>query len=60
MAAAGNMGNKTSQYGFITYKNNGTTVNKGFIIRVKVTVTYGWGDILTDWINVDVASTINQ
>ena len=60
MAAAGTMGNKTSKYGFITYKNNGTTVNKGFIIRVKVTVTYGWGDILTDWINVDVASTINQ
>ena len=60
MAPAGTMGKKTSKYGFITYKNNGTTVNKGFIIRVKVTVTYGWGDILTDWINVDVASTINQ
>ena len=60
MASAGTMGKKTSKYGFITYKNNGTTVNKGFIIRVKVTVTYGWGDILTDWINVDVASTINQ
>ena len=60
MAGRGTMGNKTSKYGFITYKNNGTTVNKRFIIRVKVTVTYGWGDILTDWINVDVASTINQ
>jgi len=51
-------GGKTSKYGFITYKNNGTTVKEPFEIYVKVTVTYGWGDIKTDWITVPVAKTI--
>ena len=50
---------KTSQYGFITYKNNGTKVS-AFNIYVKVTVEYGWGTIKTDFITVRVSSTITS
>ena len=48
---------QTSKYGFITYKNNLTTVNSNFNIFVKVTVTYGWGKIKTGWITVPVEAT---
>lgn len=64
LVGAGTMGTggntKTSAYGFITYKNNGTTVNSPFNIFVKVTVSYGWGDLKTDWITVPVNTTIGQ
>lgn len=50
---------KTSKYGFITYKNNGTKVS-AFNIYVKVTVDYGWGTIQTGFITVPVASTITN
>ena len=50
---------KTSQYGFITYKNNGTKVS-AFNIYVKVTVEYGWGTIKTDFITVPGSSTITN
>ena len=50
---------KESEYGFLTYKNNGTKVSE-FEIYVKVNVEYGWGVILTDWITVKVASTITK
>ncbi len=50
---------KTSKYGFITYKNNGTKVS-AFNIYVKVTVEYGWGTIKTDFITVPVSSTITN
>ena len=50
---------KTSDYGFLTYKNNGSGTT-GFKIRVKATVTYGWGDIKTDWIEISVAGTEGQ
>ena len=50
---------KTSEYGFITYKNNGTKVS-AFNIYVKVTVDYGWGTIKTGFITVPVASTITN
>ncbi|WP_270610818.1 PL29 family lyase N-terminal domain-containing protein [Bacteroides intestinalis] len=49
----------TSDYGFITYKNNGTAVS-AFNIYVKVTVDYGWGTIKTGFITVPVASTITN
>jgi hypothetical protein len=52
------MGTSTSEYGFITYKNNGTRVNDAFNIYVKVKVSYGWGEIYTDYITVPVAPTI--
>ncbi len=51
------LGNKASEYGFLTYKNNGTNV-AAFNIFVKVNVTYGWGVIKTGYIKVPVASTI--
>ena len=47
----------TSKYGFLTYRNNGTKVSE-FHVYVKVTVEYGWGTIVTDYIEVNVASTI--
>ena len=50
---------KESDYGFITYKNNGTKVS-AFNIYVKVTVEYGWGTIKTDFITVPVRSTITN
>ena len=50
---------KTSKYGFITYKNNGTKVSE-FNIYLKVKVEYGWGIIYTDYIEVPVASTITN
>ena len=50
---------KESDYGFITYKNNGTKVS-AFNIYVKVTVDYGWGTIKTDFIKVPVSSTITN
>jgi hypothetical protein len=62
-AAAGTMGTGTSaqasDYGFLTYKNNGTGV-KAFNLYVPVTVTYKWGTIVTDAVKVPVASTIGQ
>ena len=51
------MGGVTSKYGFITYKNNGTVLNTNFNLFVKVTVTYGWGAIKTDWITIPVKAT---
>lgn len=60
---AGTMGTgkdaKTSNYGFISYKNNGTKVS-AFNIYIKVEVEYGWGIIYTDYITVPVASTITN
>jgi hypothetical protein len=53
-------GKGSSKYGFITYKNNGTTVNAAYNIYVKVTVAYGWGEIVTDYITVPVSTTIGQ
>ena len=42
------------EYGYITYKNNGTTLNAATEMQVRVLVTYGWGQILTPWITVKV------
>lgn len=47
-----------SPYDLITYKNNGTVVNKDFNIFVKVKVNYGWGVFWTDKIKVPVTKTI--
>jgi hypothetical protein len=59
--AAGPFGGDTAteaQYGYITYKNNGTTLLQDTEMKIKVTVNYGWGTIETDWISVDVKKTI--
>ena len=45
-------------YGYVTYKNNGTTLNSDTSMRIKVRVIYGWGNFKTDWINVEVKKTI--
>lgn len=45
-------------YDLITYKNNGTVVNKDFNIFVKVKVNYGWGTFWTDKITIPVTKTI--
>jgi hypothetical protein len=59
--AAGTMGSgkdaKKSEYGFITYKNNGT-VTEGFDLKIPVKVNYGWGTIQTEPITVKVAKTV--
>lgn len=47
-----------SPYDLITYKNNGTVVNKDFNIFVKVKVNYGWGTFWTDKITIPVTKTI--
>jgi hypothetical protein len=49
---------KTSAYGFITYKNNGTVVD-AFNLTIPVVVEYGWGKITTE-VTVPVAKTVNQ
>ncbi len=43
----------------LTYKNNGTVVGD-FKLRVKATVTYGWGVIETKWIEIAVKKTVGQ
>lgn len=45
-------------YGYVTYKNNSTLLTADTEMRVKVTVKYGWGEFLTDWITVPVKKTI--
>ena len=36
---------KAGEFGFLTYKNNGPSVNRDFELYVPVRVTYGWGSI---------------
>ena len=59
--AAGTVGSgenaMTSEYGFVSYKNNGTVVTSDFNIYVKVKVDYGWGTIVTGEIAVPVKKT---
>ena len=52
------MGGANSKYGFITYRNNGAGVQNAFNLYVPVKVKYGWGEIVTDPIKVNVATTI--
>lgn len=55
---ATSMGGANSKYGFITYRNNGAGVQNAFNLYVPVKVKYGWGEIVTDPIKVNVATTI--
>lgn len=50
---------KETDYGYVTYKNNGTGVSD-FNIFLNVTVKYGWGEIMKEGIKVPVAATIEQ
>lgn len=49
-----------SKFGFVTYRNNGTNVQKEFNLYIKVNVEYGWGVIQTDFIKVPVKPTVGQ
>ena len=55
---ATSMGGANSKYGFITYRNNGAGVQNAFNLYIPVKVKYGWGEIVTDPIKVNVATTI--
>ena len=57
-SAATTMGGANSKYGFITYRNNGAGVQNAFNLYIPVKVKYGWGEIVTDPIKVNVATTI--
>ena len=46
--------------GYLTYKNNRTNVTDDFKIRVKAKISYGFGWLDTNWIEIDVAKTIGQ
>ncbi len=54
-ALAGNAGD----YGFFTYKNNGTNVTRDFEMYVPVELTYGWG-VLRQTITVNVYRTLES
>ena len=57
-SAATTMGGANSKYGFITYRNNGAGVQNAFNLYIPVKVKYGWGEIVTAPIKVNVATTI--
>ena len=44
-------------FGYITYKNNGTTVTGDYNLYLKFKVTYKWGEFITEEIKVPVAKT---
>ena len=48
---------KTSRFGFITYRNNGTGV-RDFNFYVNVTVSHRWGDLHSGYIRIPVQGTI--
>ena len=45
-------------FGYVTYKNNGTTVTADYNLYLKFKVTYIWGEFTTDFITVPVKKTI--
>ena len=45
-------------FGYVTYKNNGTTVTADYNLFLKFKVTYIWGEFTTDFITVPVKKTI--
>ena len=49
-----------TEFGYITYKNNGTGVAKPFNLFMNVKVFYGWGVIDVKDIKVPVSITIEQ
>ena len=59
-ADPGSFAGGNDEYGYITYKNNGTTLNSATEMQVRVWVTYGWGKILTPWITVKVNTISSQ
>lgn len=53
------LGGQAGDFGFFTYKNNGTNVTRDFEMYVPVELTYGWG-VLSKTITVKVFRTVES
>ena len=51
---------KKTDFGYITYKNNGQVISTAFNLFMNVTVKYGWGSIDVNDIKVPVSTTIEE
>ena len=49
-----------SDFGYITYKNNGQVISTAFNLFMNVTVKYGWGYIEVKDVKVPVSTTIEE
>jgi hypothetical protein len=49
-----------SEFGYITYKNNGQVISTAFNLFMNVTVKYGWGFITVEGVQVPVSTTIEE
>lgn len=49
-----------TDFGYITYKNNGQVISTAFKFFMNVTVNYGWGSIVVEGVEVPVSTTIEQ
>ncbi len=50
--------NPPAQYGYLTYKNNGNVIGTDFNLYVPVTITYTWGEIVSENVVVKVKKTV--
>ena len=49
-----------TDFGYITYKNNGQVITTAFNLFMNVTVKYGWGAIVVEGVQVPVSTTIEE
>ena len=49
-----------TDFGYITYKNNGQVITTAFNLFMNVTVKYGWGFITVEGVKVPVSTTIEE
>ena len=49
-----------TDFGYITYKNNGQVISTAFNLFMNVTVKYGWGFITVEGVKVPVSTTIEE
>lgn len=47
-----------AQYGYLTYRNNGNVIGTDFNLYVPVTITYTWGEIVSEQVVVPVKKTV--
>ena len=48
---------ETAKYGYLAYKNNGTSTTSAFNMYFKAVFKYKWGELKSDWIKVEVQPT---
>ena len=48
---------ESAKYGFLAYKNNGTTTQTEFNMYFKAVFKYKWGELKSGWIKVNVRPT---